>query len=303
MILDIYMNKQNLEKMITEYLAMEAEEAKNAGKLGFMARVLVQATMPHSDPGNVEAWGRENGAFSLVMQPGIKKQGHEYHKIGLPYGSYPRLLLAWLTTEAVITKNPTLVLGDSLAEFMRQLDLIPAGGRWGTIARLREQMRRLFCAKITCIYGEKFANGVERERGKNLDIANSYDLWWNPQHPEQAALWQSTVTLHSEFFNEIIDRPVPIDMRALKALKGSSMRLDIYAWLTYRMSYLKKDTSIPWAVLQLQFGANFKRTVDFKRKFLEHLKAVHVVYPEVKLTSNSACLVLHPSKPHVQRIG
>jgi hypothetical protein len=295
-------NNKNLNKLISEALAIESRDAKEAGALGFMARVLIQATMPHSDPGDVPAWGRENGTFSMVMQPGIIKKENDFIRVGLPYGSYPRLLLAWLTTEAVKTKSPTLVLGKTLSNFMEQLGLTPAGGRWGTITRLKEQMRRLFSAFITCTYDEKVNKDTHRNRGLNLNVATSYDLWWNPQRPEQAALWQSTVTLGTEFFKEIIDRPVPIDMEALKALKGSSMRLDIYSWLTYRMSYLKKTTPIPWDVLQLQFGANFDRTIDFKRKFIEHLKAVQLIYPEAKLDVNTQSLILSPSKPHVPLI-
>ena len=34
-----------------------------------------------------------------------------------------RLLLAWMSTEAVKTQSPVLVLGDPLAEFMRQRDM------------------------------------------------------------------------------------------------------------------------------------------------------------------------------------
>ena len=293
------MNNQNLNNLITEALAIEARDAKEAGALGFMARALIQATMPHSDPGDVPAWGRENGSFSMVIQPGLVKQNNEFKRIGLPYGSYPRLLLAWLTTEAVKTKNPQLVLGASLSEFMRKLDLIPRGGRWGTITRLKDQMRRLFSASVTCAYDERLVNNVERNRGISLNVASSYDLWWHPENPGQTGLWQSKVTLGAEFFKEIIDRPVPIDMDALKALKGSSMRLDIYSWLTYRMSYIKKTTSIPWEVLQLQFGSNFNRTIDFKRKFLEHLKAVHIVYNEAKISASTKGLILQPSKPHI----
>lgn len=77
------------------------------------------------------------------------------------------------------------------------------------------------------------------------------------------------------------------------------MRLDIYSWLTYRMSYLTKSTSIPWEVLQLQFGSNFSRTIDFKRKFLERLKAVQIVYPQAKISLAKNSLVLKPSRPHV----
>jgi hypothetical protein len=293
------LNGANLNKLVSEALAIEAQDAKEAGAIGFMARALVQATMPHKDPGDVEAWGRENGTFSMVMQPGVIKKGHEFKKIGLPYGTYPRLLLAWLSTEAVRTKGRTLVLGHSLSSFMRQLDLIPAGGRWGTISRLKEQMRRLFSAFITCSYENNMDKDILVNCGRSLNVASSYELWWSPQNPEQAGLWQSTVTLGDEFFKEIINRPVPIDMRALKALKGSAMRLDIYTWLTYRMSYLKKTSSIPWQALQMQFGADFGRTIDFKTKFKEHLKAVLVVYPEAKVEVESTSLILRPSKPHI----
>jgi len=133
-------------KLVEEALAIEAEEAKAAGALGFMARMLVQATMPHRDPGEVAAWGRRNGSFSLVIQPGmiIEPKTHLPQSVGLPYGSLPRLLLAWISTEAVRNREPLVVLGDTLSAFMRELDLVPTGGRWGSITRLRMQMKRLF---------------------------------------------------------------------------------------------------------------------------------------------------------------
>ena len=41
----------------------------------------------------------------------------------LPYGNIPRLLLAWVCTEAVRTQSRELVLGRSVAEFMRKLGI------------------------------------------------------------------------------------------------------------------------------------------------------------------------------------
>ena len=38
----------------------------------------------------------------------------------LHYGTLPRLLLAWVCTEAVRTQSRELVLGDSLSVFMRK---------------------------------------------------------------------------------------------------------------------------------------------------------------------------------------
>jgi hypothetical protein len=173
-------------------------------------------------------------------------------EIGIPYGSYPRLLMSWITTEAALKKEPVLVLGSSLSEFMAQLGLIPTGGRWGTIPRLRDQMIRLFASSISCHYQDG-----QREAGIGLRVAKSYDLWWHPKMPEQASLWQSTVTLSQDFFEEIINKPVPIDMRVLKSIKQSAMKLDIYCWLTHRMSYLKRPTKIHWELLKAQFGAGY----------------------------------------------
>ena len=46
----------------------------------------------------------------------------------LPYGNLPRLLLAWVCTEAVRTQSRVLILGDSVSEFMRKLDIYSTSG-------------------------------------------------------------------------------------------------------------------------------------------------------------------------------
>ena len=49
-------------------------------------------------------------------------------KTKLPFGNIPRLLLAWVSTEAVRTQSRMLVLGSSLSEFMRKLGLEDRSG-------------------------------------------------------------------------------------------------------------------------------------------------------------------------------
>jgi len=264
--------------------------------LGFMARLLVQATLPHSDPGPVMGWGRRNGTLTMHMQPGTEmRTDGQFQSIGLPYGSVPRLLMAWITTDAVRTKERDLVLGESLSEFMRKLGLVPTGGRWGSITRLREQMRRLFAATIVvhCEQGNAVANG-------RFIIADKTVTFWDPKVPDQAALWKSTVTLSEGFFNEIISRPVPLDLTVLKALTRSPMSIDIYIWLTYRLSYLKRSTTVPWAALQVQFGADYKRTVDFRANFLKALRKVLLVYRAPVATTPEGLLIA-PGQPHIAR--
>jgi len=67
------------------------------------------------------------------------------------------------------------------------------------------------------------------------------------------------------------------------------------------MSYLRKPCLIPWEALQTQFGADYGRLRDFKRKFLAHLADVLHVYPAPRLSNQDRCLLLRPSKPHVPR--
>ena len=70
----------------------------------------------------------------------------------LPFGNLPRLLVAWVSTEAVRTQSRELVLGSSLAEFMRKLGISSdSGGSRGERTRLRNQMDRLFHAHVSLI--------------------------------------------------------------------------------------------------------------------------------------------------------
>ena len=275
---------QSVNSLINQALAIEDEAARQAGALGFMARAMVQATLPHRKVEGNE-FERRNGNFTLsLMSPA---------KIGLPYGAVPRLLLAWVTTEAVKTKSRELELGNSMSAFMAELGMSRQGSN---IASLKNQTRRLFASTVSATYEDKEKHNIA-DIGYRL--ADRSVLWWHSKDPEQAGLWKSTVTLSEQFFNEVIDRPVPIDMRAIKALKQSPMALDVYSWLTYRVSYLKRPVVIPWAALALQFGSDYSRLRDFKAALLSELRKVLVVYSSVQVEALEEGLLVKPSLTHI----
>ena len=134
---------------------------------GFMARTMALCSLPRTNPGNRFQYKRQNGPFTLYMVAGGGNK--------LPFGNFPRLLLAWVSTEAVRTQSRELVLGRSLAEFMRTLGIYHnSGGRGGVQTRLRNQMDRLFSASVQLIY--------EDEHGKQFitsHIADRGEFWWN----------------------------------------------------------------------------------------------------------------------------
>lgn len=279
------LSPQSIDSLINQALAIEDEDAREAGALGFMARAMVQATLPHRKVEGTE-FIRKNGNFSLsLLSPS---------NIGLPYGSVPRLLLAWLTTEAVKTKSRELELGDSMAAFMAELGMSRQGGARGDITRLKDQTRRLFSATVSASYED-----ADRAIDIGYRLADRSMLWWHPKKAEQAGLWQSTVTLSEQFFNEVVHRPIPVDMRAIRALKQSPMALDIYATLTYRMSYLRRPTVIPWALLAMQLGSDYARLRDFKAAFIVELRKVALVYPAAQVDVQEQGLSLKPSLTHI----
>ena len=134
---------------------------------------------------------------------------------------------------------------------------------------------------------------------------------WTPQDQEEAGQWQSQVRLSMNFFRECITNPVPIDLRAYKSLRGNPLAMDVYTWLTYRMSYTtRRSRPIPWEALMMQFGSGYgsgntadpqQGVRDFKKAFLRALKLVGIVYPDARVDPTDAGLVLAPSKTHIPR--
>ncbi len=281
--------RTDLERIAQEALAIERQQALEAGALGYMARFLVHATLPHKDPGKgVTIFERSNGdlRLRLLAEP----------ETGLPWGKCPRLLLCWLSTEAVRTRSPHLELGASLSDFTRKLGLIPSGGRWGAMTRLRDQALRLFSCTVRYAYG---GPGRRQERGGFL-VASRLSTWWDPLRPEQPDLFGSFVELSPQFFRDIVEHPVPVDLRVLRVLR-SPLALDIYCWLTYRASYLLQQTEIPWSALALQFGASYDNLKHFRAAFLKHAQAVIKLYPAARLSEGAIGLILSPTVPHIPK--
>ena len=213
----------------------------------------------------------------------------------------PRLLLAWTSTEAVRTQSRVLVLGSSLAAFMRKLGIgSDSGGSRGERTRLRNQMRRLFNATVSLIYED------DRLTASMLSpVVSHTELWWNERKPDAASLWESKIELGEKFFQEIISHPVPVDMNTLKALKRSSLGLDLYLWVAYRTFSLKHPMRLSWKRLYHQFGvdpakAGDKRPVDnFRTDCLRELKKIKAAWPGLDYSTSKGVLILSPSKPAI----
>lgn len=148
--------------------------------VGFVSRLIVTTTLPHSPPADNE-FVRPNGLYDLsLLAP---------RSVGLPSGRYPRLVLAWMITEAVKRKTPLLHLGPSLSSFAFRIGITPSTGQKGTLVQLRNQIHRLVNLNVAAI-----GHGTENPKyglppafsGGGVRLVLKYLLWWDDPPPERS---------------------------------------------------------------------------------------------------------------------
>ena len=251
--------------------------------LGFMGRLLALCSLPRTNPGDRKEYVRRNGPYKLGMVAGIEDK--------LPFGNIPRLLLAWVCTEAVRTQSRELVLGRSLYEFMRKLGMEDrSGSARGDRTRLQNQIQRLFRCTVSLVYED-----AQRNTSVSSLIADRTDFCWSARQPNAPSLWESRIELGEKFFNEIIAHPIPLDMNILRAIKRSPLGLDLYMWLTYRTFSLKGPLRLSWRQLYRQFGRHPAKASDpntvhnFRRRFPRPQAHTRTFASSIPISTLSPC--------------
>lgn len=283
-------------------LARESAEiwadASREQNVGFTSRAFALTSLPYQQPSaDTLVWTRRNGDFLLKVTPGVKDDGAKGTSLGFPYGTIPRLLLAYVTTEAVKNRRSDsrwIELPSSMAQFMGSLGMKPTGGQSGTCNRLRNQADRLLEANFTL----RWEGDAQRDVGRKFAIASEWAFNWKPK-----VRTENYIELSAEFHEEIMSGRVPVDLDAFLSLGGSALRMDMLTWLSYRMSYLKRTIDIPYGSLHGQFGFQLaddtKGHSKFKSLIKKNLPYVTNVYPEANVEATDTGLRLHPSPTHV----
>jgi hypothetical protein len=123
--------------------------------------------------------------------------------------------------------------------------------------------------------------------------------------PDAPVLWNSTIELGEKFFQEIIAHPIPLDLNTLRAMKRSSLGLDLYLWLTYRTFTLRVPITLTWRQLFRQFGADPEKAGKkgsvsrFRGEVLRELKKIKTAWPGLNYHTVTGGLVVSPSTPRI----
>lgn len=281
-----------------EILMNPPDKEENNAAIGFTPYFTTQFGLPHSRVQG-DTWKRRNGNRTLTIQTDC-----DY---GLPSGSKPRLLLLWVATWQVRHPNLTRIeLGRNVTQFLRDEIELPVTGRY--IKDVRLEMIRLFTSRISLTIDDQSQGLFDR---KSTELSDDMVLWGDSKGLDQESLFPSYIVLKDKFRDSILDRPIPIDLRALRHLAPSSLALDYYVWLARTMFSLKSSRLVPWKALHDQFGSSYdwedrRSRHNFRAESTKQLLTrIKDVYPSCRFTisPDGKGLILHPSPtpvPHVQ---
>ena len=266
--------------------------------IAYLHSAFTLAMLPHRKPENDnEPWIRSNGRFALTVAPSIfATPDGTRHLVGVPYGTRARLILIYLQTEAVRTRARTIDMGGSMSNWMHGLGLAVTGGKTGSISAVKDQVARVARCKFTMAW-EGDNGGIWLDDARLVEGAS---LWF-PRDGRQGVLWPSYIELAQSFFDNLLTHAVPLDETAIRALKGSSLALDLYVWLAHRLPRIKVPAMVSWEALQHQFGSDYRRRRDFAAKVHETLKDVLAVYRDARVEDRDGGLMLRHSKPPIAR--
>ena len=210
-----------------------------------------QAALPHREPKNpTEPWVRRNGAYQLVIRPGILPLRDRIVPVGVPYGTKARLIMIYFQTEAVRNRSQVVDLGPNMASWLKSMGLATSGGARGSYAPVREQALQDRALRVhDALRAQRQGGPAHRpaHRRRHASVAGARAGSW------PAASGSATSSLSDAFFEHLMEHSVPLSEEAIARLKHSSLALDLYVWLTYRLHTLRRETIVPWHALARSF--------------------------------------------------
>lgn len=259
----------------------------------FLHAVLCQLGLPRGRQKGQE-FIRSAGNASMMIRAGSKFDGHRWQPCPLPYGTKPRLALIHLCSEAVRQKSPVIDTGDGICPFLRRMGIDVCGKNF---TAFKDQMTYLAVSTMTLA-------GVAGGRVYQMEAApiERFEAWYNPG-TGQASFWPDHIELSPRFFETLREHAVPLDPRAVRALKNSALALDVYTWMGHRLCRVRKPEGVKlsWRNLKEQFGQEYKTSKDFKRDFKGALFKARCVYPDARIEEEIGGLRLFSSPPPIPK--
>ncbi len=218
----------------------------------------------------------------------------------LPYGSIPRILICFLSTEAKVTGERTVAIGKTIHDFVKKIGYTPSYINNGTNQQVMEQLERLYKTEFSHDYSEsRYLEDGTKETFRYQRSFKIFDekLTFETVNNKLVQQQVTSVTLSEAFFNEIKNHSVPLKLEILKSLKRSPLALDLYVFINYR-SNTGRVIGIKLNDLFNQFPIDYEKW-RFKQRLITALKLVRANWPECNAIIKENTLIIHNTLPSV----
>lgn len=261
--------------------------------VAYLHALLCQVGLPRRKT-DARFFERVSGNAGVRIEAGSVLRRRGWVPAPLPHGTRPRIVMMHLCAEAVRTQSREIDIGHSLNDFLVKLGIDNNGPSY---ARFKNQMEALAVCRMQLGYATD-----ERSLIINTQPVSEFEAWVQNDHGS-LGLWPGYLKLSSDFYETLLAHAVPLDPRAISALQGSALALDVYAWLAHRLCRIRKDAGVPlyWKNLRDQFGQEYKSPRDFKKEFLGALGNALAVYPDAKVEKVKGGLRLFPSPAPIKK--
>jgi hypothetical protein len=260
----------------------------------YSARPFVLCGIPVRRPAkHILEYSRQNGRFRLRVI------GHPDY--GLPFGQ-DRLLLIWIATMAIWQKSREIRFR-SAATILKAFGL-PKDGRY--YKRLIAGFERIFYSTFFFCSDQQLGEVTVIER-QSFRFVRDARLWYTETGASASANSShasagNVIVLSEEFWREIQDHPIPVDLGIVKALADSPGNLDLYVWLVWRCWTAKGPVNVPMfgpegLVSQLGVSESLRER-DFRRQIVQWLNVIRLLWPDcpAALSESGTWLLLKRAK-------
>jgi hypothetical protein len=259
-------------------------------ELSFVHAAFTQVSLPRTKQKNRDYFHRVGETWMRVNAGSISLDGNE-HQRDLPYGALARLAIARINTHVV-------------RYGVREVPIAGSAPAW--LKALGKSDSKLHADRARSVLADLSACTLVLGRGDRTtkeSIVRSVQGWQKGPHGQ---LWPTGIEVSRDYFEDLKAHAVPLDFRALRALSGSSLALDIYTWLSYRLHRVKAPERISWSAIEAQFATASEVLGDWRgswrRAFKRQLSAVQVVYAGGAVYADSLGVVIRHCKPPVSRL-
>lgn len=245
---------------------------------------------------------REDGRYTLAItpKPVLRREAGEMKmtSLGVPFGSYPRVILIYIMSEAVRTGSRNVYLGGSFAEWLRRLGYNNAShGSRGTASLLRGQLDRL----LACEWMIRWDDSASDDAAfavKEVKLANEYAGLRGKD-----GSFIKEISLADGFFTHLREHAVPLNEAAIRELKNNPTALDLYTYFAYRLQRINgaRPSMLSWAQLSTHLGSSAESPRKFRQSIRQSWDLVSAVYPNARVDLTGPVIKMWESPPPVEK--